>query len=307
MKRSNRLVLLIGIFLALVAFVLVLFTLQNGSGPASGPEPSAQTTTTVVIAALDLPLGTKLTAESLTTETRPITERPADSYTSPADVIGQTVRQTVSKGQLITSTVINGDSGSITTLEVPAGYVAVSVLVDQTTGVGTLIKPGDHVDVVTGITTAERVPLVTDLNGDYIKVDDSLYNHTTVKVLAQGLQVLGTLLPPIQATGDPAASAAPDGGTSLTFQQQIVVLAATLQQAEVLKFAQMDGDISLVLRSMADCRNPDGTPAECPIIETTGITLRILVDKYGVVPPQVIQVVQPEPLKDVGVAGGPNR
>ena len=44
MKRSNRLVLLIGIFLAIVAFVLIVLMLGNGDG-GGGIRPSASPTT----------------------------------------------------------------------------------------------------------------------------------------------------------------------------------------------------------------------------------------------------------------------
>ena len=167
----------------------------------------------------------------------------------------------------------------------PAGFVAQAVQVDQTTGVGTIIKPGDFVDVITGITGSDKVPQVRpDPSAapgtvDYVKVDDSLYNHTSVKVLAQGLQVLGTLLPPPVDTGQvDTGSPAPDGGTTTyNGQQQIVILAVPTQIAEVLKFSQIDGTISLVLRSTEDCTTkPADGVTYCPTIATTGITLRQL-------------------------------
>ena len=57
----------------------------------------------------------------------------------------------------------------------------------------------------------------------------------------------------------------------------------------------MDGDISLVLRSIVDCQNPDGSPGACPTPTTTGMTLRIMVDSYGVLPPTLLQVIEPTP------------
>jgi Flp pilus assembly protein CpaB len=221
-------------------------------------------------------------------------------------------------------------NGSIENLEVPPGLVGIAVQVDQISGVGTIIKPGDFVDVISGFTGADNVPLVVpapvasnapaNAPVQYIKVDDNLYNHATVKALAQGLQVLGTLLPPptqaeAQATPTPApaASGAPSNGgnssneTTLNGQQQIVILAATPQQAELIKFTQMSGSITLVLRSPEDCTTEPGASAEpsasptepgqyCPVIATTGVTLRRAVDDNGVLPPQVVQVLVPSPL-----------
>jgi Flp pilus assembly protein CpaB len=303
LKRSNRLVLLIGIFLAIVAFVLILATLGGGGGGGNSATPPP-TTVDVVVAAKNVALGAKITQDAVTTKPMPIDQRPADSYTDPALVIGFTARASVTTGQLITSAIING-GGSITNIEVPAGYVGIAVQVDQTTGVGTLIKPGDRVDVITGLTGADKVPVTvaqpqasprpgtTAAPGVFQPVAG--YNPTTVKTIVEGLQVLGTLLPPPPTSASPAPSGGTTSSTSLNGQQEIVILAATAQQAEAIKFSQMDGTISLVLRSVADCQKPDGSAINCPIVPTTGITLRKMVDDFGVLPPQIIQVIQPTP------------
>ncbi|MFN8629620.1 MAG: Flp pilus assembly protein CpaB [Chloroflexota bacterium] len=320
MKRSsNRLVLLVGIFLAVVAFVLIAVMFQNGGGTTNTGGPSAAPTTAkIVVATKDISLGAKITADAVGTKDIPIGDKPIDSYADPAQVIGQIARKPVTNGQLITGAIVNGGT-AITDISVPAGYVGISVQVDQTTGVGTLIKAGDYVDVVTGFTTFPEViylPGVTpkpsasakptptpktspspSASGSaapgnvVIKSIDAQYDQNSVKTVVEGLQVLGTLLPPVAQ--DPNASAQP--GTTLNGQEQIVILAATVQQAEAIRFAQVAGSIALVLRSSADCLTADGQPSQCPIIPTTGVTLRQMVDQFGVLPPQVIEVVEPAP------------
>ncbi len=315
MKRSNRLVLLIGIFLALVAFVLILFTLNGGSTPSG--QQANPTTVNVVVAKKDIPLSAKITADAVETKEIAIADKPGNGFSDPAFVIGQTARKAVTAGQLITTDVLSG-GGSISSIQVPAGFVGVPLLVDQVTGVGTLIKAGDFVDVVTGITGADKLPLVEGVTPRPVasarasaspgpagyEPEALLYNPTTVKVLSEGLQVLGTLLPPppAAANGQPATNPSTNLNTD---QQEIVIVAATIQQAEVIKFAQMQGDISLVLRATTDCQTPDGQASPCPIIPTTGITLRVLVDDYGVLPPQIVQVIQPTPLPNVHPSGHP--
>jgi len=54
LKRSNRLILLIGLFLAVVAFVGVILLTNNGSSGTG--TPAAPTTTAIVVAAQDIPL-----------------------------------------------------------------------------------------------------------------------------------------------------------------------------------------------------------------------------------------------------------
>jgi Flp pilus assembly protein CpaB len=167
--------------------------------------------------------------------------------------------------------------------------------------VGTVIKTGDYVDMVVGF-TADKVPVVISKPvGPDTNIPDwgvvSGLNNTSVKLLIQGMQVLGTLLPPppesTTTNEDPAASAAP--GTALNDQREIVILAVTPQQAEVIKFAQLDGSISLVLRSPDDFIDPvtgEVIPTVVPST-TSGMILKTLVDVYGVLPPELIQTIAP--------------
>lgn len=240
MKRSNRLVLLIGIFLAVVAFALVIVTLQGNNKTR---EPITPLTISVVIAAKDLPLGTNITADAVTTEERPLDQKPANGYFATSDVIGQTVREAVTKGQLISTEVLTGTTGTIKTLAVPAGKVGIAVQVDQVSGVGTLAQTGDFVDILAAL-TGDQLPVVTVNPVDKTVTPVTGLNSTSVKLLLQGLQVIGTLLPPPPAdTGNNAAASPGTTSTSLNGQQQIVILAVDAQQSEIIRYAQVSGSI----------------------------------------------------------------
>jgi len=293
LKRSNRLVLLIGVFLAIVAFVavIVLTTGNGGSDNSKGPV----TTGPVVVATADIPLSTKVQASQVTVQTKDLTAILPGAYTDVSQVVGKVVRQGVTSGaQITTATFGEGASGSVLNVDVPAGLRAISVQVDQVSGVGTVIQKGDYVDMVVGF-AADKFPVVTKNPSDNSFQVVAGLNGTSVKMLLQGMQVLGTLLPPTSA--DTSGQPAPSGGTGTTLngQQEIVILAVTAQQSEVIKFAQLDGSISLVLRSADDFIDPttgEVLPAVVPD-ETTGIILRILVDKYGVLPPELVETVTP--------------
>lgn len=294
MKRSNRLVLLIGIFLAVVAFVLILVTLQGG-GTGPGPD-TPPTTAKFVIAKVDIPLGAKIQEDQLGYKEVPIADKLVNSFADTSFVVGQTARQSVTAGQAITTDILTGSSGSIADIEVPAGKVAMALQVDQVSGVGTITKAGDHVDLLIAL-TGDKFPVVTlNPEDDSITVVSGL-NSTSVKLLLQGMQVLGTLLPPPpQATGD-NTGAPTDPETALTGQQQIVILALDAQQAEVVKYAQVEANISIVLRSADDFRDPaTGLPLDPTLIvpaTTTGITLKSIVDDYGVLIPQLVEAILP--------------
>ena len=97
MKRSNRLVLLVGVFLAIVAFLAVLLL-----RPGTPTQSEVKTTQATVIATQDIPLGARITAEQVTVEEKPLEGRDTDAFGDVSQVIGQKVRQPVTTGQAIT-------------------------------------------------------------------------------------------------------------------------------------------------------------------------------------------------------------
>lgn len=298
MKRSNRLILLIGVFLAIVAFVGILLLMQTNT-PAVDPN-APPTELPTVVATQDIPLGAIIEADQVTEETLPVTARNAGAFEDISQVIGQVARQEVVTGGQITAATLTGGAGAVLDIRCPAGLVCMSVLVDQVSAVGTVVKAGDYVDLIIGLQGAS-FPLITfDPETDAITPVAGV-NATTVKAILQGMQVMGTLLPPPPAT-DPDAPPPADGGTTLNFQQQIVILAVNTQQAEVIKFAQLENAgqfMTLVLRSPDDFVDPvTGDPIVPAPIDTTGIILKGLVDDYGVLPPEVIEAILPEPDND---------
>jgi pilus assembly protein CpaB len=298
LKRSNRLVLLVGIFLAVVAFVGIAVILGNGNSTnPNNPVPSAATTLNTVIAAQDIALGVVVKAEMLTTEPKKVdTERKAGAFAEPSLIIGKPTRRKITAGaQLEVADFV--DTGVVDRLDVPAGKLAMAIQVDQVSGVGTLIKTGDYVDLVVGL-TAHQFPLVTVNPNDQSVTVVAGVNSTSVKLQRQGMQVLGTLLPPPPAAAQGAAAApAPSGqpSTTLTGGQEMVIVAVDAQQAEVLKFAQLanNGLITLALRSPADFVDPSGNPIVGAAEVTRGITLKTLVDAYGVIRPQLVEAILP--------------
>lgn len=298
MKRSNRLILLIGVFLAALAFVFVVILLSGGDGgPSVGPgEPTAPPAELdTVVAARDIPLGVTVTAAMVTTQKILTTDREVGALGNTSQAIGKVARQTVTRGQQVTTAVFASQS-SPTSIECLAGFTCMSVQVDQVSGVGTLIRTGDYVDVVAQISPTFPLNYFVE-NSTTPTSAGALYDPTSVKVLLQGIQVVATLLPPPPAAEAGAPSPAPEsGGTALTGQQEIVILAVTLQQAEILKFAQLDGNITLTLRSPKDFVDEQGNPIIPETIQTTGQVLTTMISDVGVLPPGFVIVPGPSPL-----------
>ena len=293
MKRSNRLVLLIGVFLAIVAFVGIVVVLGQ-TGPGPGPAASAAAPVTTVVAAQDIPLGATLTQGMLTTAPIKTTDRKAGAFGDPSQIVGQKVRRPITAGaQLSRADFLD----VIEDIVVPEGKRAISIQVNQVNGVGTLIKTGDYVDLLLGV-TGDKFPVVTlNPEDDSITVVQGL-NSTSVKLLIEGMQVIGTIRPPTTATtrtnAAPSGSAAQAPTTTLSDEgQELVILAVTAQQAELIKYAQIDGDISLVLRNSLDFLDAQGNPVVSLPAGTTGVILRTLVDNYGVLRPELVEAIIP--------------
>jgi pilus assembly protein CpaB len=287
------LVLLVGVFLAIVAFVGILFLMQ-GTG---GGEPEVATELPTVVAKADIPLGTVITAAQVEVKVVPIVGRDTDAFGDTSQVVGKIARAQVAIGGAITArTLTGGAEGQVLQIDCPPTKRCMSVQVDQVTGVGTVIKTGDYVDMIVGF-QSDKFPVITVNPADDTFTVVSGLNSTSVKLLVQGLQVLGTLLPPAAQTTTTGDGTTTDGsGTALTGQQQIVILGATTQQAEIIKFAQLDGSMSLVLRSPADFIDPEtGDPyPNGPVPdETSGVILKTLVDTYNVLPPELVETILP--------------
>jgi Flp pilus assembly protein CpaB len=237
---------------------------------------------------VDIPLGTKVTADMVRQQDTRNAERSATAFQSTSLVIGKIIRRSVVKDAQLQQADFESTGALEDTVETPAGLRAMAVQVDQATGVGTVIKTGDYVDVVVGI-TADKFPTFIRQQGTAVSIDDIPPNPTSVKVLIQGLQVLGTLLPPppVDSQGRPV----PQTSIALSGRQELVILAVTAQQAEIVKFAQLDGSISLVLRSPVDFIGPDGQPVVPPVTPTSGIVLKTLVDQHGVLVPEIVATI----------------
>ena len=310
MKRSNRLVLLIGAILAVVAFVgIVILANPNGNSTGASPSPTAPTTATVVKATVSIAAGTTVTAEMVTLSTVPIGAITGDSLQDTGQAIGKTVRRQVTAGAQLTADYFV-DLGATTDVSqgLTAGLRAISVQVDQLTGVGTLIHTGDYVDVIIAVKLNDGEEPPKPVPGGSIEIVPGgpvpPKEDRSVKMIIQSVKVVGTLLAPptvttpVQTNPQPAASPSPSAVTqpivTLNGQVELVILAVTANQAEAIRYSQLYGDpIELALRSPKDyvavdaagSPIPGASPVVPPLEKTDGIILKTYIDKWGVLPP----------------------
>jgi Flp pilus assembly protein CpaB len=287
-RRTSRLVLLLGIFLAALTFVVVLL-MSSGGGPlgpgATQSAPPAQLPT--VVANAEIPLGTVVTAEMVTTRTIAANLRDSGALGDVSQAIGKTTRTAIVAGAQVHA----GDfQNRAINLTVPSGERAFAIQVNELTGVGNLLDVGDNIDLIISL-GGGAFPVTQVLDDGSVTVVAGI-NPLSVKLplLLQDVQIIGV----IEQTVAPAATAAPEGGPAasapptITGANKLLILSVTPEQAEVLLFARTTGTLDVILRSPADAGQT---------VDTTGVILKTLVDEYGILPPEIVQVPIPTPIQ----------
>src|SRR6478736_872668 len=125
LKRSNRLVLLVGVFLAVVAFVgIVLLIGSNGGGSGgigNNPPPTVPPTQPTVFAAKDIGLGVTITSDMVTLQDVATPNRRGDAFGDLGQAIGQVARTPIKTGAQIGAGDFSTASTGCTTVPVPTG------------------------------------------------------------------------------------------------------------------------------------------------------------------------------------------
>ena len=291
LRRNNRSILLLGTALALLTFVVVL-VIGNAAGPGSGAGATAAPGTIAVVATVDVPLGTVVTADMVKNQVVTVASRDTTAYGDVSLVIGKTARRGIFAGAQILQA--DFGVGGAVTVGVPKGLRGFAISVDELSGVGNIIRAGDFVDVV--ITLSEdAIPVAVTQVGVPDWQLQSGYKPLTVKVplLLQNIQVLGTIDAVSRATTSGGGGSIGTGGgkatpapvatpaPALTGLPKLIILAVTAAQAEALVFARTTGKIDLILRGAGDAET----------VATDGVVLRSLFDRYGVLPPYVLKTL----------------
>lgn len=302
MKRSNRLVILVGVLLAILAFVLVV-VLLNQRQPSA--EETVPTTATVLVATEDIAIGDPVTPDKVEATEVPISAAGTNALSDPSQVGGQAAIIAVPQGSQVTEDVIGRAGGPIDiSAQLLPGEKAIAVRLDPTTGVNFLIQPGDTVDVVVSEEIAvlqETADSVAARAGDpdltpRFEQVTGLEAARTVKTVLQNKRVLYVSATNIPDEPDPAATPVPEGQAAapppVEIASIVVVFAGTDQDAEVLKFTQRDnaelssenagisGSVTLVIRAEDDDA----------VETTTGITIDQLVTDYGLPVPGIVNL-----------------
>jgi pilus assembly protein CpaB len=185
-----------------------------------GAEAGAVQTQPVVVASSDLTFGTLLKAEHLKVVDFPKGAIPAGSYASEDSVLSQTTKVFVVAGEPILASKLSAIGGGLS-VRVPADMRAMSLKVNEVTGVSGFVLPGDRVDVLVTIDHA-----------------DGTMNAVTNTIL-QDLEVL-------------AAGVKTETKNNQNVTVQTVTVLVNPDGAEKLALAVDQGSVHLALRNPVD-------------------------------------------------------
>ncbi|MBA3740489.1 MAG: hypothetical protein H0W98_04990 [Chloroflexi bacterium] len=298
MKRSNRLVILVGVLLAVLAFVAIVILL-NQREEAVAPE---EITETVLVATQDIAIGDPVTpdvVEELDVDPEAVQGTALGSVSA---VAGQPALFAIPAGSQVTGEAIG--RGTDPTVNIPAllqpGEKAIAFQVDRATGLDFLVKGGDTIDIVVSQAinvlqeTADSAANADEAAPPRFEAIPGLEAARTVKAILQDKRVIYVSAtraveqePTTDTNGDGVVTEE-DEQPAQVIDSVIIVFAGTAQDAEVIKFAQ--NDLSEVGSLTAIVRHADDDAIE----ETLGITIDQLVDEFGLRIPSIVEQLNEE-------------
>lgn len=296
MKRSNRLVILVGVLLAVLAFVAIVILLNQREAEVA-PEEVLQT---VLVATEDIDIGEEVTpakVEELDVDPEAVQGTPLASSSA---VSGQPALYAIPEGSQVTAEVIG--LGDNTLVDISArlnpGEKAIAFQVDRVTGLDFLVTDGDIIDII----LSEQISVLQETADSAANPDENapprfenvtgLQDQRTVKAVLQNKRVIyvsatrAQVPDPVDSDGDGVPDA--EQPAQPVIDSVIIVFAGTDQDAELIKFAQNAlgelGSLTAVVRHADD-----------DVPETTlGITIDQLVSEYGLRLPDIVQQLNEE-------------
>jgi len=219
-NRSSWLILALAVVLGLAAAIVAERRL---SIPATA-EAAPQQTVPVVIAKVQLDVGSQITERQLDIIEWPVAYLPRGTESDPAKLVGRVTRHTLSPNEPVLEGALAavGMSGGLSAV-ISEDKRAVSVKVDPVIGVAGFVTPGSRVDV---LATLRRLDLQKPLPFSKVILED-----VAVLAIDQKMEEV--------RNGDPVLVS-------------VVTLEVTPQDAQKLIYSAHEGNLQLALRNPTD-------------------------------------------------------
>lgn len=304
MRRNGRLLIVLGVTLALAAVALAVFALTGGEDDDASTTPGVSQPDKIVVvrARRDIPAHTVLKADDVEEIQVPANQATPDSVQSVGEVIGFAYSvDLVEEQRLLRSNLEQPGLAN----ELAPGTRAIAIPVDQNNMLGGLLRDDDRVDIVYTISVellrilpTEPLELPEDLflrdiaitlppygespgptypypgeEGSRFVITDIPEGDPQAKLILQNVRVIRVV------SGDATGS----GGSQVSAGGSLVVLEVDAEQSELLTFMANYGRVQLVLRG----------PEDTETVATNGTNLEQLVNEYGFPYPKTVRVPGP--------------
>lgn len=256
MKSKALIPLVIGIGVGVFAIKYTMDAVRKAQGATSSSEMI-----TVVMAQKDIPATESITPDMIVAVKTPMTPMlPRDAFGDTAELEGRVALKSIPRGSPVLPSMIapKGTPPGLT-VRVKEGFRAVAVKIDESSGVGYLVHPGDWVDVLAVMETRKFGKVTTES-----------------KLILERVQVA--------AVGQ-ALNEGPEEGANRNVQS--VTLIAKVDDVPKLHLAQTRGRITLAMRGAEDLST---TMKEDEADE---------IEALAAVPTQVSAAPEPEPAPPV--------
>jgi len=223
--KSNRILLIFGVFLAIVAFGgALLVGRTSGGNIAVGGSKNVP----AVVALKDIPASTQITADMVTVQQFSADQAPPYAFRAKDLVVGKFAAIPIHTGTAIIDYDVVSDVSGVQPakqafLPIPAGMVAVQIPTGELVGVGGYIQPDDRIDVLVSYQPKGAPQALTKTS------------FTNLHVIRVG----------------------PAGGANTRGISSSLTVIVTLKQAEDLKWALDNTNYKFVLKSVKDYDVPD--------------------------------------------------
>ena len=249
-KGGNRLPLILGLVLGLVAFVLVLVVLTGAEDKGGGTvQTSGGGDTPVAVANQPIAAGVKITPEMVTIKTVAKADAITGAIGTTEGLVGKVTRVSIVANEQISDTKVIGEdlfgefgANPPLSLIIDPGTRGVSAQMSSLIGAGGNIRPGDWIDII----------LIVEVS---INTPEGQFNDTVAGTILQNVRVLA--IDQERTNPDPAAGTDPNSAKEENEAAITVTLSLTPSQAEVVAVADQcgaahNGGLKYALRGPGD-------------------------------------------------------
>jgi pilus assembly protein CpaB len=223
MRRSSIIMLIAAVALGLIAVLFARTFLGNNGDAGAGKSAAAVRTVPTVIAAADINFGEKITPDKVKVVDWPASNLPQGSFQRMEELTmgqGRTAMRPIVANEILTEKSLATGANRLSTAQLLGTQMrAISVPINEVSGVAGLIFPGDRVDVFMTRQPEEAMPIS--------------------ELLAQGARVL-------------AVGADMNVGKEKPELVKSATIEVTPLQAQKIALAVTVGQVSLALRHFTD-------------------------------------------------------